>query len=109
VNRLVEFDDQRVLRFGVSATYEISPTFSVFGGVDYIPTSYAGGRVLDMPGQPSVSDSSTDIINAYLGLSMRFNDYMIGSITYNYTDVSSDFTNGTYTRNRISVGVSAEF
>lgn len=103
----VEFDDQQVLRIGVSAEYAISPMFSVFGGIDYIPTSYAGGEVVN--GGGSVDDQSSDIFNAYIGLSVKFNDYLTGTASYNYTDSNSDFAGGTYDRNRISIGLSAEF
>lgn len=105
--QMVEFDDQQVLRIGVSAEYAISPMFSVFGGIDYIPTSYSGGHTT--VGGWSVSDQSSDIINAYIGLSVKFNDYLTGTATYNYTDANSDFVGGTYDRNRISIGLSAQF
>jgi uncharacterized protein (PEP-CTERM system associated) len=103
----VEFDDQQVLRIGVSAEYAISPMFSVFGGIDYIPTSYQGGQTTS--GGFSVEDQSSDIFNAYIGLSVKFNDYLTGTATYNYTDANSDFVGGTYDRNRISIGLSAQF
>ncbi len=104
---LVEFDDQQVLRFGVSGEYAISPRFSVFGGVDYIPTSYGGGRTV--VGNFSVSDQDSDIINAYIGTSVKFNDMLTGTLSYNFTDADSDFAGGSYRRNRISIGLSAEF
>ena len=103
----VEFGDLQVLRIGFSAEYAISPMFSVFGGVDYLPTSYAGGHWVSN-GLP-VGDQNSDIINAYIGLSMKFNDYLTGTVSYNYTNSSSDFFGSEYTRNRISVGLSAEF
>jgi hypothetical protein len=105
---MVEFDDQRVLRFGLSAEYAISPTFSIFGGVDYIPTSFAGGRAINVPGL-TVADQSSEIISAYLGLSMKFNDYLTGTISYSFTTADSDFLGGTYDRNRISIGLSSAF
>ena len=40
---------------------------------------------------------------------MKFTDYLTGTVTYNFTDSSSDFNSGDYDRNRISVGVRAEF
>ena len=86
---LVEFGDQQVLRMGVSAEYAISPMFSVFGGIDYLPTSYAGGYTVDAP-HVSVSDQNSDIFNAYIGLSVKFNEYLTGTASYNYTDSSSD-------------------
>ena len=105
---LVEFDDQKVLRFGVSAQYAISPRFTIFSSVDYLPTSYGGGRAVTAP-HTSVSDRTSDIINACLGLTMKFNDYLTGTVSYNFTNSNSDFADSTYQRNRISLGLSAEF
>lgn len=104
---VVEYDDRRTLRFGISGEYAISPMFSVFGGVDYIPTTYAGGRILS--GSAPTSDQDEDVLNAYIGLSVKFNDFLTGTASYNFTDSSSDFGNRDYERNRISLGVSAEF
>ena len=105
---LVQFDDRRTLRFGLSGEYSISPMFSVFGGVDYIPTSFQGGRSL-VGYKGAISDLSQDLINANIGLSMKFNDYLTGTLSYNYTDSISDIPTTDYKRNRISLGVSAEF
>lgn len=107
VDTAVEFDDRRTFRFGVSGEYAISPMLSVFGGVDYIPTSYDSGRVI--PGGASFSDQDEDILNAYIGLSVKFNDFLTGTASYNYTNSSSDIPGRDYDRNRISVGLSAEF
>lgn len=107
VGPLVEYNDQRVFRLGVSAEYAISPRFSLFSGIDYIPTNYAGG-VNVATGAP-VGDSTTSIYNAYIGMSLKFNDYLTGTASYNYTYSDSDFSNAQYSRNRINVGVSAEF
>lgn len=107
IGPLVEFNDQRVFRLGVSAEYAISPKFSLFGGIDYIPTDYAGGLIVGS-GVP-VSDSTTSVYNAYIGMSVKFNDYLTGTASYNYTYSDSDFANEQYSRNRINVGVSAEF
>lgn len=104
---LVEFDDRQTLRFGISGDYVISPKLSLFGGIDYIPTDFSGGRVIDTG--DSFADESEDIINAYLGLSIKFNDYLTGTVSYNYTNSNSDINGREYDRNRISVGVSAEF
>jgi predicted porin len=107
---LVEYDDRQTLRLGVSATYAVSPTFSVFSGIDYIPTSYASGRsVTNPPFLGSIPDADEDMLNAYIGLSMKINDYLTGTATYNYTNSSSDINGRDYDRNRFSVGVSAEF
>ena len=105
----VEFDDIETLRIGVSSEYAITPTFSVFGGVDYIPANYEQGQVLppNVPGP--VGDYSQNIINTYIGLSMKINDQLTGTVSYNYTYQDSDFAGQTYNRNRVSLGVSTEF
>jgi hypothetical protein len=82
--------------------------FSIFGGIDYIPTSYAEGEQVE-PLSASVSDLDNDLINAYIGVSAKFNDYLTGTLSYNYTDSTSDIVNQEYTRNRINLGISAEF
>ena len=107
-NQLAVFQDVETLRLGISAEYVISPMFSIFGGVDYIPTTYAGGQQINTP-FAGVSDASNDLFNAYIGVSAKFNDYLTGTLSYNFTDESSDINNQNYTRNRINLGISAEF
>jgi hypothetical protein len=106
---LVEYDDRQTLRFGVSGEYAISPMFSIFGGVDYMPSSYASGRDLQAPFVANIPDMDEDIINAYIGLSVKFNQMLTGTLSYNYTTSSSDIKVRDYDRNRISLGLSAEF
>lgn len=108
-NGLVEFDDRKTLRVGISSEYAFSPIFSVFGGVDYIPTSFEGGRQVPGVAGSTVADQKEDLINTYIGASMKFNDLLTGTVSYNFTNSSSDFSNNDYNRNRISLGVSAEF
>ena len=103
----VEYQDRRTLRFGVSGDYAFNPTVSLFGGIDYIPTDYSGA--VAVAGTPPLGDQDEDIFNAYIGVSYRFTDYLIGTASYNYTDSSSDLAGRDYDRNRINVGVSAEF
>lgn len=107
---LVEFDDRRTLRVGISSEYALSQMLSLFAGIDYIPTSYEEGRSVSTP--PfigGISDLDEDIFNGYIGLSYKFNDMITGTASYNYTDSSSDVAGRDYDRNRISLGVSAEF
>lgn len=102
-----DFSERQTLRIGISGEYAISPTLALFGGVDYIPSSFDSGNRVDAPGK--VDGLDEDIVNAYIGLSVKFTDYLTGTLTYNYTDSSSDFDKGDYDRNRVSVGVRAEF
>lgn len=105
---LVEYDDRETLRFGISGDYALTPMFSIFGGIDYIPTSYDSGRVVSGAFVGNVSQDE-DIFNAYIGLSMKINDTLTASASYNFTDSSSDIVGRDYDRNRISIGLSAEF
>ncbi len=102
-----EFSDRRTFRLGLSTEYSISPMFAVFSGVDYIPSSFDDGRLVGTG--TSVSDQDENIINAYIGVSAKINDFLTATASYNYTHSDSDFPNQTYNRNRISVGLSAEF
>ena len=105
---LSEFDDRRTLRVGVSAEYVLSPVVSLFGGLDYIPSQYQEGRMLTAP-FGSVSDLDEDMISAYIGASFKFTDTLSGLVSYTYTHSDSDVVGRSYDRNRISVGISAEF
>jgi hypothetical protein len=107
-NEFVEYGDRRTLRLGLAGEYAFNPTLSMFGGIDYIPTRYRGGNNLTVPGG-SAPDVDEDIFNAYIGLSYRFNDFITTTLSYNLTNSDSDFSNRDYDRNRVSLGVSAEF
>ncbi|MGD7652499.1 MAG: outer membrane beta-barrel protein [Verrucomicrobiales bacterium] len=106
---LVEYDERKSLRFGLSGEYAVSRELSIQGGVDYIPTSYESGRLVSGPALASIPEGDEDIVNAYIGFSYRFTDYLTGNASYNYTNSDSDFGSRDYDRNRISVGLSAEF
>ena len=103
------FDERTTLRIGVSGEYMISPMLSLFSGIDYIPASFDEGRRVTGAGALIVSGLEEDIFNAYIGVSMKFTEYLYGTLTYNYTDSNSDFAGLSYDRNRISLGIRAEF
>jgi hypothetical protein len=103
-----EFDARRTLRIGVAGEYALSQRLSLFGGVDYINTSFDDGR--EVSGGTTTADGlSEDLINAYIGLSVKLTDYLYGSVSYNHTTSDSDLFGGDYDRNRFSVGLRAEF
>lgn len=108
-NSFYEFDSRQTLRLGINADYSISRQLSVFGGIDYIPSQFEDGRRVSGPGPLTRGGLSEDLINAYVGVSVRFTDYLSGDLSYNYTDSSSDLFGATYDRNRVNVGIRAEF
>jgi hypothetical protein len=106
---LVEFDNRQTLRVGISGEYEISQMLSLFGGVDYIMSDFEEGHLTVAPFTAAGGSPSEDLINAYIGLSMKFTDNLFGDLSYNYTDSSSDLPGRDYDRNRVNLGVRAEF
>jgi hypothetical protein len=107
---LVSYNDTTALRIGISSEYVISPMFSVFGGVDFLPTWYDGGQSLENPVyRGNINSLDQNVFNTNIGLSIKFSELLSGSVSYNFTNSSSDILYQDYTRNRINVGLSAEF
>jgi hypothetical protein len=108
---IYEFDERETLRIGVAGDYAISPMFSVFGGLDYIPATFDGGRLVAAAGPApfTAGGFDEDVFNAYIGLSVKFNEMLTGTFSYNYTDSSSDFAGQSYDRNRLNLGIRADF
>jgi len=110
---LYDFGDRRTFRLGLTGEYSLSPMLSIFGGLDYIPATFDDGRIVNQTNPatlpPSAGGLDEDVINAYLGLSVRFTEMLYGTLSYNFTDASSDFVGQSYDRNRVNVGVRAEF
>lgn len=104
---LAEYDERLTLRMGASGEYQISPSLSLFGGVNLIITSYESGNFV--PGGAPAPDADETLINAYIGASLKLTEYLYGTLTYNFTTSDSDVANRDYDRNRVSVGLRAEF
>ncbi|MEP4077477.1 hypothetical protein [Haloferula sp.] len=104
-----DYDERTTLRLGVSGDYQLSPMLSLFGGIDYIPATFDEGRLVAGAGPLTNNGLEENLINLYLGLSVKFNETFYGTLSYNYTDSDSDFVGYTYDRNRINLGIRAEF
>jgi hypothetical protein len=104
---LTEYDSRLTLRLGTQAAYQISEKLSLFSGIDVISASFENGRAV--VGGASQPDQSEMLVNAYLGTTLKLTEYLSASLTYNFTTVDSDLQNRSYDRNRISVGLQAEF
>jgi opacity protein-like surface antigen len=105
------YDERSVFRLGITGAYLISPDLSLNSGVDLIQSDYDSGRLLSggAPGTNAPSRSETTF-NAYIGMSVKLTEFLYGNLSYNYSQVVSDVNDyREYDRNRVSVGVSAEF
>jgi hypothetical protein len=105
----IEFDNTTTIRAGVSADYALSPMVNIFGGIAYIGRDYDDGRVLGTPIPVPGANISEDMVNAYIGVSVKVTDWLYAQASYNYTNASSDVVARDYDRNRISIGMRAEF
>jgi hypothetical protein len=106
-----EYEERSVFRLGMTGTYRISPDWGLNSGVDLIQSDYDGARWLSggapRSNGPSLSETT---VNAYIGMSVKLTEYLYGNLSYNYSQVVSDVNDyREYDRNRVSVGVSAEF
>ncbi len=103
----VEYDSRLTLRIGTQANYQVSEKLALFAGLDLISTSYEEGRTV--PVGIAVGDREETLTNAYIGASLEITEYLDGTISYNFTNADSNIPNRSYDRNRISVGLKAEF
>ena len=104
---LAEFDSRLTLRVGTQANYQVSQKLALFSGIDLISTSYEEGRTV--PGGLSVGDREETLFNANIGATLEITEYLDGTISYNFTNADSDIPDRSYDRNRISIGLKAEF
>jgi predicted porin len=108
VPNAVEFDDHRVVRIGVSADYSLSQFVTLFSGVDYIHSNFQDGRDA-VTSAPVGLEPTEDLVNLYVGFAYKVTPVFSLNGSYNYTDSTSDIDSRNYDRNRVSLGVSAEF
>jgi hypothetical protein len=107
-----DFSNRETLRIGLTSEYAISSRFGLFGGIDYIPAQFDDGHVTGpVPiGTPlTASGLEENLFNIYVGVSVKLTENLTGTLSYNYTDSDSDFANYYYSRDRVSLGLRAEF
>jgi hypothetical protein len=104
-----EYNEQQVLRVGLSGEYNLTPRLTGYGGVDVVFTSYDGGNKIAGPGAATDSGRSQDLYNIYIGLRAKLTDQLTGHCSINYSDSISDFATREYDRLRLSCGVSYTF
>jgi hypothetical protein len=109
-NAYYDFTQRRTMRLGISSEYAVSTMISLLGGVDYIPATFDRGRKVTVGAGPATASGLSEcLINSYLGFSVKLKTNIYGTVTYNYTNSTSDFAYREYTRNRISIGLRCDF
>ena len=89
-------------RTGITANHRVTERFSVNGGLHYINSDFEGdGEVTE--------DVNEQQINATAGLAYRLWNNVSMDAQYSYTLLNSDDELREYDRNRVSLGLSAEF
>jgi opacity protein-like surface antigen len=105
----LDYEDRRALRIGANANYTLSEDVSLFSGTDLIFSNYMNGRDVNNVNAYG-PDKYENNLNAYIGCSYKLTDYLFCNLSYTYSQVFTDISNEReYVRNRISLGLSAEF
>ena len=104
-----DYEDLRVLRVGGNGRYTVSKDLSLLAGGDFIFSNYMDGRDVDNPNIYGQDKYETNL-NGYVGMSYKLTDYLFGNFYYTYTQTFTDISDEReYDRNRITLGLSAEF
>ena len=104
-----DYEDRRALRIGFNANYTVTKDVSLLMGSDTIFSNYNDGR--DVNNSNNFGDKKYENnFNAYVGFSTKLTDYLFCNLYYTYTQTFTDISPAReYVRNRISLGLSAEF
>ena len=106
---IYDYEDRRALRIGFNANYTVTKDVSLLMGSDTIFSNYNDGR--DVADSNNFGpDKYENNFNAYVGFSTKLTDYLFCNLYYTYTQTFTDISDAReYVRNRISLGLSAEF
>ena len=104
-----DYEDRSTLRVGGNVRYTVSKDLSLLAGGDFIFSNYMDGRDVNTSNTYGPDKYETSL-NGYVGLSYKLTDYLFGNFYYTYTQTFTDISDEReYDRNRISLGLSAEF
>lgn len=105
------YDSNRTLRSGVTASYVVSPRLTMNAGANLLLNNMGDGRLV--PSGTSRSDADIELINLYLGCSLKLSDRIYATASYNWTDSNSSgaasIPGRTYNRSVVSVGLGMQF
>jgi hypothetical protein len=104
-----DYEDRRAFRLGGNGNYTVSEDLSLLAGADFIFSNYMNGRDVNAPSTYGPDKYETNL-NGYVGLSYKLTDYLFGNFYYTYTQTFTDINDQReYVRNRITLGLLAEF
>ena len=104
-----DYEDRRALRIGFNANYTVTKDVSLLMGSDTIFSNYNDGRDVNNSNNFGPNKYENNF-NAYVGFSTKLTDYLFCNLYYTYTQTFTDISDAReYVRNRISLGLSAEF
>jgi hypothetical protein len=98
---LGEYESRYSYRTGLTASHRVTERLSLNGGAHYTYSDYDGGGVI-----PDVTEHQ---VHASAGLAYRLWEKVNVDANYSYTVLNSDDEFREYDRNRISLGLSAQF
>jgi len=108
-NDSFDYEDLRALRLGANGKYTVSEDLSLLAGGDFIFSNYMEGRNVNNSNNYGPDKYETNL-NGYIGLSYKLTDYLFANFYYTYTQTFTDISDEReYVRNRITLGLSAEF
>ena len=100
--QLGDYDSRYSLRSGLTASHVVSQRLTLNGGVHHVYSDYEGNGV-------TVESMTEQQVNATAGLAYRLWNNVSLDAQYAYTLLTSGEESREYDRNRVSLGLSAQF
>ena len=101
-SELGDYDSRYAYRTGITADHRLTDRFSLNGGLHYVYSDYDGNG-------ETTGNVSEQQISASAGLAYRLWNNVSMDAQYSYTLLTSDDELREYDRNRVSLGLSAQF
>ena len=100
-SQLGEYDARYSFHTGITATHQVTESFSVNAGLNYVHSDYKGNS--------SIPSAKEDEFNASVGMSYKITRNLAVQASYNFTTISSDIAFNEFDRHYATVGLNATF
>jgi len=100
---LALYESRYSLRTGVNATHQLTKKVGLYGGAQYAYSDFDGG------GSKTVADVAEHTLLLSAGVSYQVLENLAVDASYNYSVLSSDDAAREFTRNNVSLGLTATF